>query len=79
MVYECFHGGSREAIPEGTANPLPLLLPATDLLHSHGHEAAARRILDAVGEVLTAREALPADLGGKATTAEVTKAIIKAL
>src|SRR5207248_7735792 len=27
-VYECFHGGHRDTIPEGRANPLPLLLPA---------------------------------------------------
>jgi isocitrate dehydrogenase (NAD+) len=74
-VYECFHGGGREAIPEGRANPLPLLLPATDLLQDHGHADAARRILDAVGRALTARTALTPDLGGTATTAEMTAAI----
>ncbi len=79
LVYECFHGGGRDAIPEGAANPLPLLLPATDMLHFHGHEDTARRILDAVGRVLTAREALTPDLGGKATTAEMAAAIIAAL
>ena len=79
MVYECFHGGGRDTIPEGKANPLPLLMPATDMLHYHGHDAAATRILDAVGKVLTSREALTPDLGGKATTAEVTAAIVRAM
>ncbi len=78
-VYECFHGGGREVIPEGRANPLPLLLPATDMLQFHGHAEAAGRILDAVGRVLTARQALTPDLGGTATTAEMAAAIIEAL
>ena len=79
MVYECFHGGGRDTIPEGHANPLPLILPATDMLHYHGHDAAATRILDAVGKVLMSRTALTPDLGGTATTAEVTAAIVRAM
>ena len=71
------HRDGRRETPEGHANPLPL--PATDMLHFHGHDAAATRILEAVGKVLTAREALTPDLGGKATTAEVTAAIIRAM
>src|SRR5262249_28249591 len=78
-VYESFHGGSRDAIPEGTANPLPLLLPALDLLEATGHGPAAARILAAVGTVLARREALTPDLGGRATTAEMARAIIAAL
>jgi isocitrate dehydrogenase (NAD+) len=78
-VYESFHGGSRDAIPEGRANPLPLLLPAIDLLEAEGYAPAARRILDAVGKVLTGRAALTPDLGGQATTAEMAAAIIRAL
>jgi isocitrate dehydrogenase (NAD+) len=78
-VYESFHGGGRDVIPEGRANPLPLLLPALDLLEATGHRAAAGRILAAVGTVLTRREALTPDLGGSATTAEMARAIIAAL
>jgi isocitrate dehydrogenase (NAD+) len=76
-VYECFHGGTPPAVPEGQANPLPLLLPATDMLTDNGHRGAADRILGAVGKVLTAREALTPDLGGNATTTAVTEAIIR--
>jgi isocitrate dehydrogenase (NAD+) len=80
-VYECFHGGSRDTIPENRANPLPLLLPATDLLEFHGHAAAARRILDAVGKVLTDRDlsTLTPDLGGTGTTTGMTQKIIETL
>jgi isocitrate dehydrogenase (NAD+) len=78
-VYESFHGGSRETIPEGQANPLPLLLPAIDLLEAEGYPEAARRIWSAVGQVLTERRALTPDLGGQASTGEMAQAIITAM
>lgn len=78
-VYESFHGGGRDVIPEGTANPLPLLLPACDMLEAHGHAEAAGRIHAAVSKVLMGREALTVDLGGKATTQEMTRAIVRAM
>jgi isocitrate dehydrogenase (NAD+) len=78
-VYESFHGGGRESIPEGRANPLPLLLPAVDMLESNGYADAARHILDAVAQVLTACQVRTPDLGGKSTTAEMAAAIIHAL
>jgi isocitrate dehydrogenase (NAD+) len=78
-VYESFHGDHRDLIPEGRANPLPLLLPAIDLLEAEGQAPAARHILDAVGRVLTEKKALTPDLGGQATTAEMAQAIVAAL
>src|SRR5207244_10641151 len=47
-VYESFHGGSRQAIGINRANPLPLLLPAIDLLSADGQKGTAVRILHAV-------------------------------
>jgi isocitrate dehydrogenase (NAD+) len=44
-VYESFHGGPREEIGVDRANPLPLLLPAIDLLDAEGHKLIAQRIL----------------------------------
>jgi isocitrate dehydrogenase (NAD+) len=78
-VYECFHGGSREEIGANRANPLPLLLPAIDLLEGEGHAEAARRILAAVEMVLVEKRYLTPDLGGKAGTSEMADAIIAAL
>jgi isocitrate dehydrogenase (NAD+) len=78
-VYESFHGASREAVGADRANPLPLLLPAIDLLESVGQATAARRILQAVETVLSEGRVLPSDLGGKATTTEMAEAIIAAL
>jgi isocitrate dehydrogenase (NAD+) len=78
-VFECFHGGTREAIGANQANPLPLLLPAIDLLEAVGQKDAAGRILRAVETVLSAGEVRPRDLGGTATTSAMTDAIIAAL
>jgi isocitrate dehydrogenase (NAD+) len=78
-VYESFHGGSRESIGADRANPLPLLLPALDLLESVGEAATARRILAAVETVLEAGRVRTPDLGGQATTSEVAAAIVGAL
>jgi isocitrate dehydrogenase (NAD+) len=78
-VFECFHGGTREAIGADQANPLPLLLPAIDLLETAGQKDAAARILRAVETVLTAGKVRPRDLGGTASTTAMTDAIIAAL
>jgi len=78
-VYECFHGGSREAIGINKANPLPLLLPAIDLLSAEGQKDTAARILRAVEKVLFEGRVRTADFGGKSTTTEMTQAIVSAL
>jgi isocitrate dehydrogenase (NAD+) len=78
-VYESFHGGPREAVGVNRANPLPLLLPALDLLEALGHADTVQRLLAAIGRVLTERKAVTADLGGTATTSEMADAILRAL
>jgi isocitrate dehydrogenase (NAD+) len=78
-VYEAFHGGTQEEIGAGRANPLPLLLPVIDLLQDTGEAPAAQRILAAVEAVLAERRHLTPDLGGTATTDEMTEAIVRAM
>lgn len=78
-VYEAFHGGTREEIGTGRANPLPLLLPAIDLLQSLGQDEPARRILTAVEDVLAAGKVRTADLGGQSRTEQMTAAIVSAM
>ncbi len=78
-VYDCFHGGTREAIPPNRANPLPLLLPAIDLLEAEGQAQPARRILTAVESALSAGKIRTPDLGGQGTTMEATEAIVAGL
>jgi isocitrate dehydrogenase (NAD+) len=78
-VYESFHGGTREAIGVNKANPLPLLLPAIDLLSNEGQKETAARILHAVEKVLIEGQMRTADFGGKSTTTEIAQAIVAAL
>src|SRR5262249_48878489 len=47
-IYEAFHGGTRQEIGVDRANPLPLLLPAIDLLEGVGLKEPAQRIFEAI-------------------------------
>jgi len=78
-VYESIFGATREAIGPDRANPLPLLLPAVEMLKDFGENATAERILKAVEAVLTERRVLTPDLGGTAGTAAFTDALIRAM
>jgi isocitrate dehydrogenase (NAD+) len=78
-VYEAIHGGSLDSVGPGQANPLPLLFPALAMLRDLGQQAHADRIFRAVESVLTAGKVRTRDLGGSATTAEMTEAIVAAL
>jgi isocitrate dehydrogenase (NAD+) len=78
-VFEAVHGGGRDVIGAGRANPLPLLLPAIDLLDALGHKEPAARITRAVHRVLSEGRVRTADLGGTAATAEMADALIAVL
>ncbi len=78
-VYEAVYGAGYEAIPPDRANPLPLILPAVEMLKDLGEGEAAGRIVRAVERVLTAGRVRPADLGGTAGTAEFTAAVAEAI
>ncbi len=79
QVYECFHGAGRDRVGIDRANPLPLLLPAIDLLSGVGQKEAAARILRAIEKVLGAGPLRTRDLGGDATTSAFADAIVQAL
>jgi isocitrate dehydrogenase (NAD+) len=78
-VYESFHGKGRDTAASNQANPLPLLLPALEMLPALGYAEAAARIRSAMESVLTAGQVRTADLGGQATTMEMAQAIVAAL
>jgi isocitrate dehydrogenase (NAD+) len=78
-VYEAFHDGSREESGGGRANPLPLLLPALELLEGVGEKEKAARILTAVETVLGEGKLRTPDLGGSASTTQMADAIIAAM
>jgi isocitrate dehydrogenase (NAD+) len=74
-VYEAVYGAAHESVPPDTANPLPLILPAIELLKDIGEAAAAGCVQKAVESVLTEGKVRTRDIGGTATTTEFTEAI----
>jgi isocitrate dehydrogenase (NAD+) len=78
-TYEAIHGGPRDETNAGRVSPLPLLLPAIDLLEAVGQGDAANRVYRALCRVLNERRSLTPDLGGTATTEAMADAIVSAL
>lgn len=78
-VFETFHGGRREEVGLDRANPLPLLLPALELLDALGQVDCAQRIRRAMEKILVQGDIRTPDLGGQATTTAMTDAIVAAL
>jgi isocitrate dehydrogenase (NAD+) len=75
-VYEAVYGASHESVPPDTANPLPLILPAVELLKDLNETTAADRIRNAVEAVLMEGQVRTRDIGGTASTTAFTDAII---
>jgi len=78
-VYEAIHGAPVEVVGKGRANPLPVLMPALEMVTDLGHAGAAKRIRSAVERVLKEKKKVTFDLGGDAGTQEMADAIIAAL
>ncbi len=75
-LFEPVHGSAPDIAGTGAANPLATFLSAAMLLRDGlGMEAEAARVEAAVEDVL-ASGLRTADLGGRATTAEVTEAVL---
>ncbi|MCS6775298.1 MAG: isocitrate dehydrogenase (NAD(+)) [Chloroherpetonaceae bacterium] len=78
-MFEAVHGSAPDIAGRNLANPIALILSAAMMLAHIGEDQAAYRIERAVEKVLEAGEVRTGDLGGNATTTEMTEAIIAAL
>jgi isocitrate dehydrogenase (NAD+) len=78
-VFEAVHGSAPDIAGKNVANPTAIILSAVMMLHHIGEDAAADRIEAAVRRVLEKGEKTTPDLGGHATTTEMTEAIIASL
>ena len=76
-IYEPVHGTAPDIAGQGIANPIGMILSVAMMLeYSADHPACAKRIEVAVDIALNGG-CLPRDLGGKATTSQITDAIIR--
>lgn len=78
-VFEAVHGSAPDIAGQNKANPVALLFSAILMLRHLGEIEAADRIEKAVSLVLNKGEVLTADLGGSASTDQITEAIISEL
>ena len=78
-VFEAVHGSAPDIAGQNKANPLALLFTSIDMLKYLKENEKAEQIEKAVLRVLEKGEVLTADLGGNATTEELTAEIIKNL
>jgi len=77
-MFEPVHGTAPDIAGQGVANPTATMLSAAMLLEHLGHEEAGARVRDAVITTLADGPHTP-DLGGDATTADVTAAVLEKL
>lgn len=78
-MFEPIHGSAFDIMGQGVANPIGTFWSAAMMLDHLGEPAAAGRLMAAVERVTGRGETLPRDLGGTATTAEVTAAVCDAV
>jgi tartrate dehydrogenase/decarboxylase/D-malate dehydrogenase len=77
-MFEPIHGSAFDITGKGIANPVASFWTAAQMLEHLGEPAAAARLMRAVEEVTGSGVVTP-DLGGRATTVEVTKAVCDAI
>jgi len=78
-IFEAVHGSAPDIAGKNLANPIALIRSAVLMLEYIGENPAAKRITNAIQAVLEKGEKLTRDLGGTATTTEITEAIISEL
>lgn len=77
-MFEPIHGSAPDIANKGIANPIGQFWSAAQMLEHLGEHAAAADIVHAIGQV-TQQGILTVDLGGKASTNEVTAAVLAAI
>jgi tartrate dehydrogenase/decarboxylase/D-malate dehydrogenase len=75
-MFEPIHGSAFDITGKGVANPIGTFWTGAMMLEHLGEADAAARLMRAI-EVVTGNGVHTPDLGGSATTAEVTSAVCR--
>ncbi len=78
-MFEPVHGSAPDIAGKGIANPIGQIWSGAMMLDHFGHPEAAAAIITAIETVLRERIAMTPDMGGKATTSDLGKAIAEAI
>ena len=74
-MFEPIHGSAFDIMGKGLANPIGTFWSAVMMLEHLGEDAAAQQLMQAIEQVTADASLHTRDLGGSATTAQVTEAI----
>lgn len=78
-MFEPIHGSAFDIMGQGIANPIGSFWSASMMLEHLGEPGAARALMTAIEQVTGAGTPRPRDLGGEATTRQITDAVIAAI
>jgi tartrate dehydrogenase/decarboxylase/D-malate dehydrogenase len=78
-MFEPIHGSAFDIMGQGLANPIGTFWSCVMLLEHLGEAAAATRLMWAIEQVTASAALHTRDLGGRATTAQVTAGVCELL
>jgi len=78
-MFEPIHGSAPDIAGKGIANPIAAIWAGAMMLEHLGERAAYDRILKAIEAVIADEKVRTPDLGGKATTVDMTRAVTAAM
>ncbi len=78
-MFEPIHGSAFDIMGKGLANPVGTFWSVVMLLEHLGESEAARHVMNAIEQVTADPTLHTRDLGGTATTAQVTEAVCRAI
>jgi tartrate dehydrogenase/decarboxylase / D-malate dehydrogenase len=78
-MFEPIHGSAFDIMGQGIANPIGAFWSASMMLEHLGEKESAELLMTAIEKVTAKQEVLPKDLGGNASTRQVTDAVLAAI
>ena len=78
-MFEPVHGSAPDIAGRNIANPIGMIWSGAMMLDHLGHEDAGRAVVGAIEKVLADGACLTSDMGGRATTRELGRAVEEAL
>jgi tartrate dehydrogenase/decarboxylase / D-malate dehydrogenase len=78
-MFEPVHGSAPDIAGRRVANPIGAIWTAAMMLEHLGHHEAAAQVVAAIADVLARTDLRTPDLGGSATTAQFTEAVLRSL
>jgi tartrate dehydrogenase/decarboxylase/D-malate dehydrogenase len=78
-MFEPVHGSAPDIAGKGVANPIGQIWSGAMMLEHLGYAEAGEAVVRAIARLLTDTSIRTSDLGGKASTREVSEQIVEAL